>query len=83
MKISDNISWKKLQDKIVAVNLTSGAYYTMNEVAGRIWELLSEGKSPEETAETLAGEFDNETGEILKDVNEQLEYWQSEGLLDN
>ena len=37
MKIQENISWKVLQDKVVAVNTTTGIYYTMNAVASEIW----------------------------------------------
>lgn len=81
MKIANNISWKKLQDKVVAVNLTTGTYYTMNAVASDIWKLLAECRSKAEIAETLAADYDAEAATILADVESQLDYWKKEGLL--
>lgn len=81
MKIAPNISWKKLQDKVVAVNLTTGTYYTMNVVASTIWNFIADGKSPEEIARTLADEYDQAEEEIFKDLNTQIDYWKKENLL--
>lgn len=81
MKIANNISWKKLQDKVVAVNLTTGTYYTMNTVASDIWKLLAEGRSTAEVADTLASEYEADPATILADVECQLDYWKKEQLL--
>lgn len=81
IKIVQNISWKKLQDKVVAVNLTTGTYYTMNAVASAIWNLVAEGLSPESVAAKLAGEYDCDEESILKDVNEQIAHWKQENLI--
>lgn len=75
MKIANNISWKKLQDKVVAVNLTTGTYYTMNTVASDIWKLLAEGRTATEIADTLAADYDADAATILADVESQLAYW--------
>lgn len=81
IKIVQNISWKKLQDKVVAVNLTTGTYYTMNAVASAIWNLVAEGLSPEAVAAKLAEEYDCDEESILKDVNEQIAHWKQENLI--
>lgn len=81
MKIANNISWKKLQDKVVAVNLTTGTYYTMNAVASDIWKLLADGRATAEIADALAADYDAEAATILADVESQLDYWKKEGLL--
>lgn len=81
MKIANNISWKKLQDKVVAVNLTTGTYYTMNTVASDIWKLLAEGRSKAEIADTLAADYEAEAATILADFESQLAYWKKEELL--
>ncbi|MDE6283432.1 MAG: PqqD family protein [Muribaculaceae bacterium] len=82
MKIAQNISWKKLQDKVVAVNLTTGTYYTMNVVASTVWNLLADGLSPQEIALKLSEEYDQSQESILNDVNDQIEYWVKENLLE-
>lgn len=81
MKIANNISWKKLQDKVVAVNLTTGTYYTMNAVASDIWKLLAEGRSTAEIADALAADYEADAATILADVESQLAYWKKEELL--
>lgn len=81
IKIVQNISWKKLQDKVVAVNLTTGTYYTMNAVASAIWNLVAEGLSPKAIAAKLAGEYDRDEESILEDVNEQIAHWKQENLI--
>lgn len=82
MKIAQNISWKKLQDKVVAVNLTTGTYYTMNVVASTVWNLLADGLSTQEIALKLSEEYDQSQESILNDVNDQIEYWVKENLLE-
>lgn len=81
MKIANNISWKKLQDKVVAVNLTTGTYYTMNTVASDIWKLLADGRATAEIADALAADYDADAATILADVESQLAYWKKEELL--
>lgn len=81
MKISENISWKLLQDKVVAVNLTNGNYYTMNPVACSAWKLIADGKTDEEIIDAICEEYDVDRTTAAADVQEQLSYWKSEGML--
>lgn len=81
MKIADNISWKKLQDKVVAVNLTTGTYYTMNSLASEIWTLLADIRTPAEIADIITTEYDATPEIILADLNSQIDYWKKEGLI--
>lgn len=81
MKIAENISWKKLQDKVVAVNLTTGTYYTMNVVASAIWNRIAEGESVDEIVKALEEEFDQDAETIRKDTLEQLDYWKKEKIV--
>lgn len=81
MNIADNISWKKLQDKVVAVNLTTGTYYTLNPVASAMWNLMAEGKTPQEIVSAIAEEYDCAESEIMNDFNDQVKYWKKESLL--
>ncbi len=51
MEINKNVTWKPLGEKIVAVKVETGEYYTMNEVASIIWRGISEKKTTEEICE--------------------------------
>lgn len=82
MAISKKVTWKSLGDKVVAVKVETGEYYTMNEVASMIWKQLAEEKTPREIAEKICEEYDNEDlDSVLKDVEEQISEWQQEGLV--
>ena len=45
MEISKNVTWKTLGEKVVAVKVDTGEYYTLNEVASVIWKAIDEGNS--------------------------------------
>lgn len=82
MKIAENISWKTLQDKVVAVNVTTGEYYTMNTVASEIWKAIGDGCQDEEIIQLLEKEYPHTSkGTIEQDYKEQIEYWNKESLI--
>lgn len=76
MNILDNISWKQLGDKIVAVDTNNGDYYTFNEVASTIWFAVSNNKSVDEIVEIIMEEYDvTDAAAVRKDVETQLAQW--------
>ncbi len=82
MKIQEQISWKSLANKIVAVNTTTGEYYTMNLVASMIWQWISEGKEEQEILNSLSEKFpDIEQSTLNQDLKEQLDEWRTENLI--
>lgn len=82
MKIAENISWKTLQDKVVAVNVTTGVYFTMNMVASEIWKAIEEGKTEEEILNMLNTSYPDIAPETIRqDYLEQITYWESEKLI--
>lgn len=83
MKIAENISWKTLQDKVVAVNVTSGVYYTMNAVASDIWQAVARGLDEAALLEYLRSEYEGvDPSQLAADLKEQLEQWRVEKLLE-
>lgn len=47
-----------LAGEAVLLDLQSGTYFGLNDVATRVWELLREPRSPAELAEQLTHEFE-------------------------
>jgi hypothetical protein len=47
-----------LEGDLVILNLTDGAYFELNPVGARIWELMREGRSLVEVREALLQEYD-------------------------
>ena len=82
MEINKNVTWKPLGEKIVAVKVETGEYYTMNEVASIIWRGISEKKTTEEICEQKCQVYDNDDkASVLKDIEEQMSEWQQELLI--
>ena len=82
MKIQENISWKVLQDKVVAVNTTTGIYYTMNAVASEIWQSIAGGADKDAILAKLKENYhDVEEAMLVADLDEQIQYWVSENLI--
>lgn len=82
MRIAENISWKTLQEKVVAVNVTTGVYFTMNAVASEIWLAIDQGKKEEDILKMLMENYpDIDSNTITKDFHEQIEYWNTEELV--
>lgn len=82
MKINENVTWKLLGDKVVAVKVETGEYYTMNEVASIIWKAVAEGKNIAEIGDEICEKFEVENKEtVLKDIDTQIREWEQENLL--
>lgn len=70
-----------IDDGIVVVNLTAGAYFTLDGTAREIWELLVSGRTRGEIAADLARRYDARPPEILNGVDGLLTRLVEEGLV--
>jgi len=80
MALADHVSWRRIDNKAVLLNLASSEYYTFNATGCRLLELISESKSLEEMAECLSVEFDVTPGAALADVRRFLSRLQDNDL---
>lgn len=55
-------------DATVLMDVASGRYFTLNEVAGRIWELLGTPRSTAELITALADEYEVQPDRLVPDV---------------
>jgi hypothetical protein len=58
VKVSDDTLFQELSGETVLLELSRGVYYGLDEVGTRIWNLLAEGRSLEETVDVLVEEYD-------------------------
>jgi len=71
-------------DELVLLNATTGRYFTLNHVGGRIWELLATSRSASDLAQCLRTEYDVRAamrGSALRDVVRLLDNMFDAGLL--
>ena len=82
MKVLDNISWKQLGDRVVAVDTNSGDYFTFNDVASTIWLALNDNKLIEDIVALIMEEYDiSDEEKVRRDVDTQLAQWKEMNLM--
>lgn len=81
--LGEGVSWRRVGDDIVVLNLETSRYLSLNGSAGLLWEALDkEAKTVEELVELLVAEFqDVERSRAKADVESFLHSCESHGLL--
>ena len=67
-----HVVWARHADVTVLLDAERGIYYTLNEVGGRTWELLTAGEPVVEILQVLKGEYEVEPGLLEADVTDLL-----------
>ena len=82
MNVLENVSWKKLGDRIVAVDTSNGDYYTFNEVASTIWAAVCDNKTVDEIVAQILEEYDiTDAEKVRNDIDTQLAQWKEMKLI--
>jgi len=68
-------------DETVLLDLASGAYFGLDGVGKRIWEVISDGNSLTQTVAAVTEEFDVDEAQALEDVIEFTNTLLDRGLL--
>lgn len=67
-----HVVWARQADTTVLLDAERGLYYTLNEVAGRTWELLVAGEPLIEVLRCLGDEYEISAGTLQADVSVTL-----------
>ncbi len=78
----DNVFWKKIDGNNVLLNVESGFYYVLNDVASLIWDAWAQDRSPSEIAMLLSSEFKVSFQQAKKDVSHFLTRLKRERLIE-
>lgn len=81
LKTSEDVVWKKTNEKIVLFDARSGKLFELSETAVCIWELCDGENSEDEIISILAKDFNKDEGEIRGDVKEFIEEMYQRGFL--
>lgn len=83
MKVSipDDVVFRDLAGEAVILNLASGTYFGLNEVGTRIWNLLAEHESTEQTLAALLEEYEVEEAPLRQDIEALLRTLVEKGLI--
>lgn len=67
-KCPDHVSWRRVADEVVVLDLKTSDYFSLNETAAVAWEKLVAGATVEEAAEAVCRRFKAEPDEAIKHV---------------
>lgn len=67
--------------ELAVMSVEQGAYYGLNEVAARIWQLVDQARSVESICAALLAEYDIEAERCEREVVACLEALVAEGLV--
>ncbi len=70
--LSPDVHSTVLEGKAVLLHLTTGKYFSLNEVGTRVFALLQEGRSLGEMRRTLGAEYEADQAVIDADLDELL-----------
>ena len=78
----DVVSTRLDDDESVLLSLETQRYYTLNETGSRVWELVNDGKTPDEIAQAISEEWNVGRDEALDYVRSFLDELHAEGLVE-
>ena len=79
---AEHVVGRRVEETFVLLNVQSGAYYTLDEIGGRIWELCDGSRSAGDIATLLAADYDAPRAAIESDVLELVAELRREAMLD-
>lgn len=71
----------RARDVVVLLDPRGGQYYSLNDVGGRIWELLERPRTIEAVRARLAEEYDVVADVLLADVRRAIDELQALGIV--
>jgi hypothetical protein len=66
------VAARRLEDRVVLVNLQTNHIYSLNATGSRLWELLDVARSREELVAALRDEFQVDPQELARETEELL-----------
>ena len=74
--------WRNVDGKGVVLNTKTASYFTLEETALRIWELIEKGIIVSELIEAISCEYSANIKIVKKDVMEILDSMKKEGIIE-
>ena len=75
------ISWKKVADETVVLNIDSGFYYVLDEVASSIWQMTIDHRDTDHIVSKVTQKYDVSLAACQKDILNFLKNLEDRGLI--
>ena len=79
--LNPDVVFKRLEDRMVLVDLKSNQIFELNSTGARVWELLQEGVSVDTLIDRLKAEFEADPATLRTEIESLLSDLISEGLI--
>lgn len=77
-----SVSGVRHGDRIVLMDVGGEQFYSLDQVGGRIWELLADHDQPDAIATAITSEFAAPADVVRRDVDEFLDQLSRDGLIE-
>jgi len=74
-------AWRKMENEVVILDVSSGDFFVLNETASIIWEALMAQEEPEAISQRITEEFTIPANLALQEINEVLHRFKKDGFL--
>lgn len=81
VKLSRNLLETKIDDEVVALDVTRGLCYGLDPIGSKIWDMLAEETSVKEICAKLVRDFDVNEADCAKDVCSLLNQMRDDDLI--
>jgi hypothetical protein len=81
VKVSTEVIARQVGEENVMLDLAKGAYYGLDPVGARIWQLLEEGKALEEVCDAMTAEYEVPREDIERDLLALVDNLVANGLV--
>ena len=82
VKVKTDVVTRQVQGEEVMLDLKSGTYFGLNEVATRTWSLLNEKKNLGQAAQIIAEEYDVSQNKAEGDIQRLVSELKKNGLIE-
>jgi hypothetical protein len=80
-RIPDEVIARQVGEETVILDLVKGAYFGLDPVGARMWQLLAEGRTLAEVCDVIENEYEVARAEIERDVVDLADKLAREGLV--
>ena len=73
VRVCEEIAAKVIDDEAIIINLANGVYYSMDNAAGLVWQMLERGHSLKEVITSVIARYDIPAEQARADVTRLVE----------
>ena len=78
----EHITWKKIgEDSVILLDLNSGKYFSLNETAAVIWQLILSNQSLDDITDEISKRFDSDLAATKEDIQDIVDNFIANSLI--